>query len=221
MLTLTMPLKTSLPLHRKGPAGSKGDDSPLSLSEPHTSADAQYPSVLGPPSKHAPTGKNKAGGSHKTSPEMVPADDPTLLGKMPKRTSSFGRGLGASLANGVSRAGHAMPGIGKSRSGSNPSTPTAGSGVFNFTPVQPVMTPDPSHLAQFSLRLSELVNKAFAPCSGGHAVSGATMASGVAGAAKSAAGAGHGVPSVESICCDGKKLPLKARVIEIAETVVG
>ncbi|KAN0065416.1 hypothetical protein ACQY0O_001252 [Thecaphora frezii] len=169
--------------------------------------------------------------------------DPELSAKQPKRSSSFGKGLGlSSLTSSMSRAGDVMHGFGRTRSGA--STPlssaaaTPASDVINgatsvlgsgggTTPgaAGPPATPDPSHLTQFSLKLSDLVNKAFVPCAPGAAAPSPTpgMAAGVAGAAKSAASghsAFHGVPKIQNISYEGKRLPDKVKILEIAHTVV-
>ncbi|EPQ30778.1 uncharacterized protein PFL1_01679 [Pseudozyma flocculosa PF-1] len=166
--------------------------------------------------------------------------DPELAAKQPKRSSSFGKGLGlASLTNSMSRAGDVMHGFGRNRSGaSTPSSPALASpasetvngaaSILGGPPsasMGPPATPDPSHLTQFSLKLSDLVNKAFVPCASGAAPSQVPgMAAGMAGAAKSAAsghGAFHGVPKIQNIAYEGKRLPDKVKILEIAHTVVG
>lgn len=151
----------------------------------------------------------------------------------PKRSTSFGRGLGqlASLTNAKPKAVDLIP-FGRSKSGaSTPQSPVPSTGGDNVAAaaailangganvvMPPPSTPDPSHLTHFSLKLSDLVNKAFAPCSVGNAPAAHTtsVASNVAAAAK-----GASAPKLSQITYDGKHLPDKAKIIEIAQTVVG
>lgn len=148
----------------------------------------------------------------------------------PKRSSSFGRGLGqlASLASTKPKTVDLMS-FGRTKSGaSTPQPPvpssnttdsvTAAATILANTFMDPPSTPDPSHLTQFSLQLSDLVNKAFVPCTPGNtpAASTTSVASNVAAAAKGAT-----TPKINQITYDGKHLPDKAKIIEIAQTVVG
>lgn len=157
------------------------------------------------------------------------ANDPDLTGKQPKRSSSFGRGLGGlqSLANGMSRAGESLSR--KSANTEGVSTPNTHH-VIPANVMGPPSLPDSSHLAQYSLKLSELVNKAFFPCTAAGASSspnsnGLGATSSLAGAAKSAAAKTTGtsafsVPSLTSIIYEGKRLPSKIVINEIAIIVV-
>ncbi|PWN50700.1 hypothetical protein IE53DRAFT_386992 [Violaceomyces palustris] len=172
------------------------------------------------------------------------SSDPEMIGKLPKRSSSFGKGLGlASLTSGMSRAGDVMHSFGRNRSGASTpvSAPNGATGndypfaiggghtapVPSAPPMGPPLTPDPSHLSHFALRLSELVNKAFVPCCVGSippSKSTTEVAAGMAGAARSASGGGSafsGIPRLQAICYEGKRLPERAKLIEIAQTVVG
>ena len=153
----------------------------------------------------------------------------------PKRSSSFGRGLGqlASLTSAKPKAVDLMS-FGRTKSGaSTPQSPLPVSAADNVagaaallangaasTPslMGPPSTPDPSHLTHFSLQLSDLVNKAFVPCTAGSAPSANTnsVASNVAAAAK-----GPTAPKISQITYEGKHLPDKAKIIEIAQAVVG
>ncbi|KAJ1020053.1 hypothetical protein NDA16_004333 [Ustilago loliicola] len=152
----------------------------------------------------------------------------------PKRSSSFGRGLGqlASLASTKPKTVDLMT-FGRTKSAaSTPQSPvpqsnatdnvTAAAAILanggTSTPMGPPSTPDPSHLTQFSLQLSDLVNKAFVPCTAGStpAASTTSVASNVAAAAK-----GPTTPKINQITYEGKHLPDKAKIIEIAQTVVG
>lgn len=156
------------------------------------------------------------------------ANDIDLTGKQPKRSSSFGRGLGGlqSLANGMSRAGESLSRKSTTTNVEGVSTPNAASANV----MGPPSLPDSSHLAQFSLKLSELVNKAFFPCTAAGASStpnsgGLSATSSLAGAAKNAAAKTTGtsaipVPALTSIVYDGKRLPSKAVINEIAVVVV-
>ncbi|PWN87396.1 hypothetical protein FA10DRAFT_288822 [Acaromyces ingoldii] len=183
---------------------------------------------------------------HKTDAAQPPFDaahDPELAGKHPKRSSSFGMGLGGMLANGMTKAGESL-GSKKAEGAKTP--PGTASGAF--TPANGILgggsvgtaaaapsagakanhaLPDPSHLAQYSLKLSELVNKAFVPCTGGSHSNGTTSTTGsaLAGAAKSATalsggGASMGAPALSAISYEGRKLPSKAVILEVAHTVV-
>lgn len=173
----------------------------------------------------AKLGTDKRGRTvHKYEDAIVgPASvDPELAGKLPKRSSSFGRGLGGlqSIASGMSRASESLT---RKNAGSdgNRTPPTS-----HTTPglMGPPAMPGSSHLAQFSLKLSELVNKAFIPCTGvtvGNANGGTTLA----GAAKNAAAKTTGsslpaVPALSAISYEGKKLPSKPVISEIAVIVV-
>ncbi|CDR99852.1 uncharacterized protein SPSC_01756 [Sporisorium scitamineum] len=153
----------------------------------------------------------------------------------PKRSSSFGRGLGqlASLTSAKPKAVDLMS-FGRTKSGaSTPQSPSlvsaadnvagaaavlANGGASGASIMGPPSTPDPSHLTHFSLRLSDLVNKAFVPCTAGAAPPANTtsVASNVAAAAK-----GPTAPKINHITYEGKHLPDKAKIIEIAQTVVG
>ena len=158
------------------------------------------------------------------------AVDPELAGRQPKRSSSFGLGLGGlqSLANGMSKAGESLTRKTTGASSDGTKTPpiAAHTSITPSTiPMGPPTLPDSSHLAQFSLKLSELVNRSFMPCTGltSTATSGST--GGLAGAAKNAAAmtsvhSHQGTPSLGSIAYEGKKLPSKPIVMEIAKTVV-
>ncbi|PWN31240.1 uncharacterized protein FA14DRAFT_30167 [Meira miltonrushii] len=182
--------------------------------------------------KAMPAGTDKRGRSaHKDDSALhtqSSANDPDLTGKQPKRSSSFGRSLGGlqSLANGMSRAGESLSRKSTNVEGVNtPNTHAAPTNVMG-----PPSMPDSSHLAQYSLKLSELVNKAFFPCTAAGASSspnssGLGATSSLAGAAKNAAAKTTGtsafsVPALTSIIYDGKRLPSKAVINEIAMTVV-
>lgn len=151
-------------------------------------------------------------------------DDVDLAGRLPKRSSSFGRSLGGlqSLTQGMAKVGESLS---RKSTSDGISTPPMHTTPHTPSAMAPPPLPDSSHLAHFSLRLSELVNKAFVPSAG--ASNGSTPASGgaLAGAAKSAAGiasatTSQGVPAYSSIVYDGKRLPNKGTVVEIATTVV-
>lgn len=153
----------------------------------------------------------------------------------PKRSSSFGRGLGqlASLTTGKPKAVDLMS-FGRTKSGASapqsPSTVPVADSVTGAASVSinggagagalmgPPSTPDPSHLTHFSLRLSDLVNKAFVPCAAASAPAAHTIsvASNVAAAAK-----GPTTPKINQITYEGKHLPDKAKIIEITQLVVG
>ncbi|KAJ9478777.1 hypothetical protein PHBOTO_002270 [Pseudozyma hubeiensis] len=152
----------------------------------------------------------------------------------PKRSSSFGRGLGqlASLTTGKPKAVDLMS-FGRTKSGaSTPQSPSAVPAADNVAGAAAILanggtgaglmgppsTPDPSHLTHFSLQLSDLVNKAFVPCTAGSAPAAhtASVASNVAAAAK-----GPTTPKINQITYEGKHLPDKAKIIEIAQLVVG
>lgn len=182
--------------------------------------------------KAVPPGLEKRGRSYQKDDSALhtqtSSNDPDLIGKQPKRSSSFGRGLGGlqSLANGMSRAGESL-----SRKSANVdgfSTPSSNATATNV--MAPPSLPDSSHLAQYSLKLSELVNKAFFPCTAAGASSspnstGLGTTTSLAGAAKNAAAKTAGAstvsaPALTSIIYDGKRLPSKAIVSEIAMTVV-
>ncbi|PWZ01533.1 hypothetical protein BCV70DRAFT_158479 [Testicularia cyperi] len=192
--------------------------------------------------------------SGKNSPDL--ADTPLVVEhherQKPKRSSSFGRGLGglASLTSGMAKAGDVMS-LGKAnKSGaSTPQSPapvspseglSAASSILATGAAVPInsmgppSTPDPSHLTQFSLKLSDLVNKAFVPCTAGAAAPGSTTGSVAANVAAAAKGATSltvggnsssstyaGIPKINHITYEGKHLPDKAKIIEIAQTVVG
>ena len=189
-----------------------------------------------------PTANGNRTSDKQLSDAMV--NDPDLHGKQPKRTSSFGKGLGlASLTSSMSRAGDVMQSLGRKSGNSTPQSPAPISPADNVSGAAaalsqissngnsaagmgPPMTPDPSHLSHFSLKLSDLVNKAFVPCAPGAAppAPSLSVAGGVASAAKSATtghSAFHGVPKLQNVSYEGKRLPDKAKVIEIAHCVVG
>lgn len=169
-----------------------------------------------------------------------PADDPALANHQPKRTSSF-KSLGlSSFGSGLTRAaGEVVHGIGKSKdrdkdkseaTASVPSTPPVIGGSFNFNPAANGVTtsPDPSHLADFSLSLSELVNKAFAPCSAGSSVAASgsgilpTATSSVAGVGTATAAKSKKkqvAPPLSSIQFEGRRLPERSKVVEISELI--
>lgn len=181
----------------------------------------------------------------KASPELAAAADPAAAPHpdaeriKPKRSSSFGRGLGqlASLTGAKPKAVDLMS-FGRTKSGaSTPQSPSPQSAADNVAAaaailanpaaatnahaaaMRPPSTPDPSHLTHFSLLLSDLVNKAFVTCSPGSAPAATTtssVASNVAAAAK-----GPTIPKINQITYEGKHLPDKAKIIEIAQVVVG
>ncbi|SPO32274.1 uncharacterized protein UTRI_02831 [Ustilago trichophora] len=172
--------------------------------------------------------------SGRPSPELGHQQDAVTDAERikPKRSSSFGRGLGqlASLTSGKPKTVDIMS-FGRNKSGaSTPQSPVpqaAGDNVAAAAAVLansgaplmgPPSTPDPSHLTHFSLLLSDLVNKAFVPCTAGSAPAANTtsVASNVAAAAKGAT-----TPKINQITYEGKHLPDKAKIIEIAQTVVG
>lgn len=179
---------------------------------------------------------SSASTSRTSSPS--PADDPALIHNQPKRTSSF-RTLGlTSLGSGLTRAaGEVVHGMGKKEkekveavgASSVPSTPPISGGYFNFNSGSNgnVTTPDPSHLADFSLSLSELVNKAFAPCSagstaaggGGILPSGVTSASGGVNPSSVKPKKKQSAPPLSSISYEGRRLPEKSKVVEISELI--
>ncbi|UZJ54757.1 hypothetical protein CBS101457_004077 [Exobasidium rhododendri] len=181
-------------------------------------------------------GKNgRRGRSSYRSPDSPSMNDgpveAELSGRQPKRSNSFGLGLGGlqSLANGMSRAGESFSRkqAGQASSDGTKTPPMIHSGAAtasNVIPMGPPTLPDSSHLAQFSLKLSDLVNKSFVPCTGVALPS--TPSSGVlAGAAKNAAamtsvGGASAIPALSTIQYEGKKLPSKAMVVDIAKTVV-
>lgn len=200
--------------------------------------------------------------------------DPELVGKQPKRSSSFGLGISGMLANSMTKAGESLGGSKKADGGNKSTTTPPVSSSNAFTPANGILgggsggggsgsngngktsggasavgalaskqqhhnnaaLPDPSHLAQYSLKLSELVNKAFVPCTPGHSsATGSTAGSALAGAAKSATalgggahgagsggggGASMGAPPLSSISYEGRKLPSRAIILEVAQTVV-
>ncbi|KDN52387.1 hypothetical protein K437DRAFT_266744 [Tilletiaria anomala UBC 951] len=166
------------------------------------------------------------------------------------KPKTFGFGLGlSSFSNSVSKAGDKMSSLTRKQGAavtngaeSVPGTPTS---ARNSPPQQPVNTlstvtsgkmappanPDPQLLAHYSLKLSDLVNKAFLPCAPGAAAmnSAVSVSSTVAGAAKViGVGVGNGIggqrdtvgiPTLSIISYEGKKLPDKIRVQELAQTV--
>lgn len=164
--------------------------------------------------------------SRRASPERG-SDDPALPGRAPRRTGSFGKGLGTALANSMTRATEAV-GAGKKNSSSATPTPTPGtpggtpltsSKEFPFpAPAAPgTAGPDPQHLSNFSLRLSELVNQALAPTAAGAAPP--SSSSGMASVAKHASGRSS-VPNLNQIVYEGKRLPNRAKIVEFAHLVV-
>nr|CDI56448.1 putative protein [Melanopsichium pennsylvanicum 4] len=175
--------------------------------------------------------------SGRPSPELGQPDAATATAAdaervKPKRSSSFGRGLGqlASLTSGKPKAVDLMS-FGRNKSGaSTPQSPLPQSTSDNLAAAAAILvnagvasmgppsSPDPSHLTQFSLLLSDLVNKAFVPCTAGAlpAAHTSSVAHNVAAAAK-----GPTTPKINQITYEGKHLPDKAKFIEIAQTVVG
>lgn len=186
---------------------------------------------------------NLPSSSRRTSPERTPQEAPhgdaALQGKAPRRTGSFGRGLGSALATGMTRATEAIGSVGSKKPSSpvpsTPGTPSATLGgrefPFNSTSsgngasaggtgsTTPALqgTPDPSHLSNYSLKLSELVNQSLAPT-----VPGAQSTAGgssVVSAAMHAPGRGS-IPKLDQIMYDGRKLPSKAKFQAIAQLLV-
>lgn len=177
--------------------------------------------------------------ARKTSPERLgtpvmgggstastAADASSLQSRAPKRTGSFGKGLGLALANGMTKASEAMPAMGRKTPATTPRSVYPGSKEFPFgssstttsTTQQaapgamgPPPGPDPSHLSTFSLRLSELVNQALLPT--------VMQAPGNTAAAKHTPGRAH-IPSIDQIVYDGRHLPSRIRIQELAQTVV-
>lgn len=166
------------------------------------------------------------------SPAMREASvDQDLTGRQPKRSNSFGLGLGGlhSLANGMSRAGETLTRKTTATSSDGTRTPpktvagAASTTNANGTMGPPTL-PDSSHLAQFSLKLSELVNRAFMPCTGAN-IPTTPGGGGLAVAAKNAAAMSsvvsyQGIPALSTISYEGKKLPSKPVVVEIAKALV-
>lgn len=207
----------ALPRRPKESASSSGNTTPSSEMPPPLAA-VHAASFSGRPSPEL--------GSH----QDAVADADRIK---PKRSSSFGRGLGqlASLTSGKPKAAVDLMSFGRTKSGaSTPQSPAPQSTSDNVAaaaailasggapPMGPPSTPDPSHLTHFSLQLSDLVNKAFVPCTAGSAPATNTtsVASNVAAAAK-----GASTPKINQISYEGKHLPDKAKIIEIAQTVVG
>lgn len=185
--------------------------------------------------------------SRRASPERAAAPgtptesaDPTLT-RAPKRVGSFGKGLGTALANSMSRATEGFSSKKSTHAGSSVQSPAllspnpsaldggakeyfgaagggsgGGGGVAAGGPAVTAATPDPSHLQNFGLRLSELVNQALALTVPIHQSSGGGVASSVA---KHAAGRSS-IPSIDQIIYEGKKLPSRAKIQELAQTVV-
>lgn len=146
------------------------------------------------------------------------AEDADMAGRLPKRSASFGRSFGGiqAITSSMTRkstgeGSNTPPGA----QGANPSAATNGT-------MAPPSVPESSHLAQFSLKLSELINKAFMPCTGtSSALGGSTSLAGVAkAAAMTASVASTGVPALSTITYEGRKLPSKAVVSEIALLIV-
>ncbi|TKY86086.1 hypothetical protein EX895_004911 [Sporisorium graminicola] len=208
----------ALPRRQKDSGSGSGENTPSSEAPPPLAA-VHAASFSGRPSHDFARPEGVA------DPERV----------KPKRSSSFGRGLGqfASLTSAKPKAVDIMS-FGRTKSGaSTPQSPSlvpatdnvtgaaavlANAGASTATIMGPPSTPDPSHLTHFSLRLSELVNKAFVPCTAGAAPPASTtsVASNVAAATK-----GPTAPKINNITYEGKHLPDKAKIIEIAQTVVG
>ncbi|CAO1625845.1 unnamed protein product [Parajaminaea phylloscopi] len=164
--------------------------------------------------------------SRRGSPERGATTEATNHPRAPRRAGSFGKGLGSALASSMTRASEAVAGgVNHNKKGSTTPTPgtaaAAGAKEYPFpAPAGKVnsaaasalpATPDPSHLSNFSLKLSELVNQALAPT-----VAGTQPAStGVASVTKHATGRSS-VPKLDQIIYDGKRLPSRAKVQEIA-----
>lgn len=176
----------------------------------------------------------------KASPDLAQLEVAALDAERqkPKRSASFGRSLGglASLTSGMAKTGDAFnrakSGTSTPQSpalpspGEQPSTPSAISAPkAGVSLMGPPSAPDASHLTQFSLKLSDLVNKAFSPCAATATptTSNGSVASNVAAAAKGATSLTAGfatAPKIGQITYEGKHLPDKAKVIEIAQVVV-
>ncbi|CEH16929.1 hypothetical protein CBOM_03013 [Ceraceosorus bombacis] len=187
-----------------------------------------------PPVSPAPSGTNTPSRSQSLSRGAVDADEPDLTGRQPKRSSSFGRGLGLSALAGLSKATDSvqLPAFARrSGHGSNASdglrTPPASSAQSNGFlsahqappngSVAAVGNPDPGHIAQFSLRLSELVNKAFQPIA-----TTSPPAASLSAAVGAVAGSTRGAPlapPLSAVTYDRRLLPLAARVQELAKLV--
>ena len=165
----------------------------------------------------------------------------------PGKRQSFAFGLGlTSLSNSVSKAGDKMSSLTRKHSNTlaektttPPTTPGAGASppltaVFGTNSASagsmaPPPNPDPKLLAHYSLKLNDIVNKSFLPCApGAAAMGGATSV--VAGSVSKAFGVGGngtaagvrdgvGIPTLSIISYDGKKLPDKAKVTELAQNV--
>ncbi|PWN30784.1 hypothetical protein BDZ90DRAFT_24447 [Jaminaea rosea] len=179
-----------------------------------------------------------ASSSRRASPERNASnDDAALHGKAPapRRAGSFGKGLGNALANSMTRASEAVGGTKKSSSSAAPtptpgtpsSTPFAGNKEFPFpAPAAPgtpaggatAVGPDPQHLSNFSLRLSELVNQALIPTVPGAMHTGGGSG-GMASVTKHAPGRAS-VPNLTQIAYEGKRLPNRAKIVEFAQLVV-
>jgi hypothetical protein len=157
----------------------------------------------------------------------------------PRRTGSFGRGLGLHALSSMTlgRAGDSvsLPAFAK-RSADGSKTPPAQGGTPRTTSdssakardglMGPPATPDPSHLAHFSLRLSELVNRAFQPCiatSTGSNGASSTLTNGSVAArivpSAAALPAVPQAPALHAVTYQGHALPSAARATELAETV--
>lgn len=190
----------------------------------HLTGDSKSP---GPPTNgKGALHRGRSAQKHELAPPSDPSTDAELAGRQPKRSSSFGRGLGGlqSFTNGMVRASESLSRRATPSSDGTRTPPAGASTAPAAGLMAPPALPDSSHLAQFSLRLSDLVNKSFVPCTAGY-ISASSGSGTLAGAAKNAAGiatgsAGQGVPSLASVVYDGKKLPNKATVSEIAATVV-
>ncbi|PWN24004.1 hypothetical protein BCV69DRAFT_16580 [Microstroma glucosiphilum] len=150
---------------------------------------------------------------HRTESPATVATDGTSLpnGRQPpKRVGSFGKGLGMALANGMTRASGA---VGKKSSSGVP--PAAAGSSAASTAMAPPPTPDASHLYNFSLRLSELVNQSLAST----VPQSQPLSSGMTSVTKHAPGR-SAIPSIDQIVYEGRHLPNRAKIQEIAQTVV-
>ncbi|CAO1628777.1 unnamed protein product [Sympodiomycopsis kandeliae] len=201
----------------------------------------QLPKGLGSSSRRASPDR------HNADPTADSADP--AIGKTPKRSGSFGKGLGSALANSMTRAteGLSLPGVGKKPTSSavhspaltspNPAGlegskeypfgvaastgPSANGAQLSSSGLSAAAaahaSPDPSHLQNFALRLSELVNQAWAPTVAHHQSGGA---GGVASSVAKHAPGRSNIPAIDQIIYEGKKLPSRAKIQELAQLLV-
>ncbi len=157
------------------------------------------------------------------------------MSSLTRKTSNAGGAEQHTATNGATTPTHGGKGL-LGPNGSPPLAAAAQNGLAGASSMAPPANPDPQLLAHYSLELNDVVNKAFIPCAPGAAamhsatsVSGsvkdmtkAAFAAGTSGGGAAGAAALRdtvGIPTLSVISYDGKKLPDKLKVHELARVI--